>query len=59
MLQTNITKKNLKLLKNTSQDFDILVNSIRSLSNKKNVKSMDYIQSILKLSFQEPLILKI
>lgn len=58
MSKMTITKKNLKLLQNTSKEFDILVDTIRPLSNENNVKTMDKIQSILKLSFNNPLVLE-
>lgn len=58
MPKMSITKKNLKLLQNVSQEFDILVDTIRSLSNDTNVRIMDKIQSILKLSFKNPLVLE-
>lgn len=58
MSKMSITKKNLKSLQNVSQEFDILVDTIRSLSNDENVRSMDKIQSILKLSFKTPLVLE-
>lgn len=58
MPKMTITKKNLKLLQNSSQEFDILVNTIRSVSDEYNVKTMDKIQKILKLTFNNPLVLE-
>lgn len=58
MSKMTITKKNLKLLQNTSYEFDILVDTIRPLSNEYNITTMDKIQSILKLSLNTPLVLE-
>lgn len=58
MPQMTITKKNLKALQNSSKEFDILVETIRPLSNAYNIKTMDSIQSTLKLSFKNPLVLE-
>lgn len=58
MSKMTITKKNLKALQNCSKEFDILFETIRPLSNAYNVKTMDSIQSTLKLSFKNPLVLE-
>lgn len=55
MPQISITKKNLKNLQNTSKEFDILSDTIRSFMNETNLKILDKIQSTLKLSFLEPI----
>lgn len=58
MSKMTITKKNLQLLQNASKEFDILVETIRPLCHVRNVKTMDTIQSTLKLTFNDPLVLE-
>lgn len=58
MNNMTITKKNLQNLQNASKEFDILVEAIRPLCHTRNVKSMDIIQSTLKLTFNHPLVLE-
>lgn len=58
MPKMTITKKNLKLLQNASQEFDILADTIRPISNDYNIKIMYQIQTALKVSFHNPLVLE-
>lgn len=58
MDEMTITKKNLKLLQNASQEFDILSDTIKSFLNEYASKKMDIIQKTLKLSFETPLVLE-
>lgn len=58
MPKMTITKKNLQLLQNASKEFDILVDTIGSLCNARNLQTMSKIQSALRLTFNEPLVLE-
>lgn len=58
MPKMTITKKNIQLLQNCSQEFDILVATIKPLCHERNVKTMDKIQSTLELIFNDPLVLE-